>query len=155
MGHCNAPVIITLIDVVSGSGIAGLKVYWTEWQVKELLAELDEIDANIALHASDYIHANEVILTFAKNFSDAVGMFLRQAAKKRNFQVRHPSSPLLRLYWSVSQLVRSPHSCAASIVRQMCAGCILSVEVRFFPVRPAFPWMRQRKGFGASAVLTT
>ena len=59
--------------------------------MKELLSELDEIDANIALHASDYIHANEVILTFSKNFSEAVGLFLRQAVKKRKFQVSHPS----------------------------------------------------------------
>ena len=55
-------------------------------QVKELLEELKEIDNAIAQHASEHIHANEVILTFAA--PRTTKLFLQQAAKKRSFQVR-------------------------------------------------------------------
>ena len=54
-------------------------------QVKELLEELKEIDNAIAQHASEHIHANEVILTFAA--PRTTKLFLQQAAKKRSFQV--------------------------------------------------------------------
>ena len=54
-------------------------------QVKELLDELKEIDNAIAQHASEHIHANEVILTFAA--PRTAKLFLQQAAKKRSFQV--------------------------------------------------------------------
>jgi len=53
--------------------------------VKELLDELKEIDNAIAQHASEHIHANEVILTFAA--PRTAKLFLQQAAKKRSFQV--------------------------------------------------------------------
>ena len=53
--------------------------------MKELLDELKEIDNAIAQHASEHIHANEVILTFAA--PRTAKLFLQQAAKKRSFQV--------------------------------------------------------------------
>jgi Initiation factor 2 subunit family len=55
-------------------------------QVNELIEELDEIDSNIALQGPEHIHANEVILTIAA--SNTVLLFLREATKKRDFQVR-------------------------------------------------------------------
>ncbi|BDA45541.1 probable translation initiation factor eIF-2B subunit beta [Coccomyxa sp. Obi] len=54
-------------------------------QLNELVAELRDIDSNIALHAVEHIHANESILTFG--MSDTVLAFLLEAAKKRDFQV--------------------------------------------------------------------
>lgn len=54
-------------------------------QINELIDELDEIDGNIALQAGDHIHANEVILTFG--MSNTTLLFLKEAAKKRDFQV--------------------------------------------------------------------
>ena len=46
---------------------------------------LQEIDGNIAQQAAEHIHANEVILTFGA--SNTVTLFLKEATKKRNFQV--------------------------------------------------------------------
>eukprot|EP00884_Botryococcus_braunii_P001910 jgi/Botrbrau1/1171/Bobra.0162s0058.2 len=54
-------------------------------QINELIEELVDIESNIALHAVDYIHANEVILTFGYSYTTL--LFLTEAAKKRNFQV--------------------------------------------------------------------
>ncbi len=39
------------------------------------------------MQAGDHIHANEVILTFG--MSNTTLLFLKEAAKKRDFQVRH------------------------------------------------------------------
>ena len=44
------------------------------------------IDSCRCLQASEHIHANEVILT--AGFSQTVLLFLKEAAKKRDFQVR-------------------------------------------------------------------
>lgn len=41
----------------------------------------------MSLQAGDHIHANEVILTFG--MSNTTLLFLKEAAKKRDFQVRH------------------------------------------------------------------
>jgi len=41
----------------------------------------------VSLQAGDHIHANEVILTFG--MSNTTLLFLKEAAKKRDFQVRH------------------------------------------------------------------
>lgn len=46
---------------------------------------MQEIDGNIAQQAAEHIHANEVILTFGA--SNTVTLFLKEATKKRNFQV--------------------------------------------------------------------
>ncbi len=56
----------------------------------------------------EHIHANEVILTFG--FSATVFAFLREAAKKRDFQARPPHSrpppALAHIAWPRMQLVR-------------------------------------------------
>lgn len=54
-------------------------------ELNELIDELDDIDGHIAAQAPDHIHANEVILTFGG--SAAVSLFLKEAAKKRSFQL--------------------------------------------------------------------
>lgn len=41
----------------------------------------------MSIQAGDHIHANEVILTFG--MSNTTLLFLKEAAKKRDFQVRH------------------------------------------------------------------
>jgi len=41
----------------------------------------------VSIQAGDHIHANEVILTFG--MSNTTLLFLKEAAKKRDFQVRH------------------------------------------------------------------
>lgn len=56
-------------------------------ELNELIDELDDIDGHIAAQAPDHIHANEVILSFGS--SPAVSLFLKEAAKKRSFQVPH------------------------------------------------------------------
>ncbi|KAI8470531.1 MAG: nagb/rpia/CoA transferase-like protein [Monoraphidium minutum] len=64
-----------------------------QWQHKqaviemlnELIDELDGIEAQIAHQAVEHIHANEVILTYG--MSDTVLLFLKEASKKREFQV--------------------------------------------------------------------
>lgn len=53
--------------------------------VNELIEELESVGNNIAAQATDYIHANEVILTVGK--SKTVEQFLKSAARKRSFQV--------------------------------------------------------------------
>ena len=45
-----------------------------------------------APQASEHIHANEVILT--AGYSQTVLLFLKEAAKKRDFQVPWPVSPV-------------------------------------------------------------
>eukprot|EP00891_Asterochloris_glomerata_P003620 jgi/Astpho2/3620/Aster-06912 len=54
-------------------------------QITALEVELDDIADNIAAQADDYIHANEVILTFG--MSETTSLFLQEAARKRDFQV--------------------------------------------------------------------
>lgn len=53
--------------------------------IGELLVELETSAYNIAEQAPDYIHANEVIMTYGK--SKTVQAFLKKAAKKIKFQV--------------------------------------------------------------------
>ena len=52
--------------------------------VNELIDELKDIDAAIAVHAPEHIHANELILTFG--FSRTVLRFLKRGREKRDFQ---------------------------------------------------------------------
>ncbi|CAG9464854.1 unnamed protein product [Pedinophyceae sp. YPF-701] len=53
--------------------------------VNELLDEMDQILQQIADQAADYIHAREVVLCVG--YSETVDLFLREAARKRTFQV--------------------------------------------------------------------
>ncbi|GFR45923.1 hypothetical protein Agub_g7381 [Astrephomene gubernaculifera] len=53
--------------------------------INELIDELDHIQEGITAQGVEHIHANEVILTMG--MSDTVYLFLREAAKKREFQV--------------------------------------------------------------------
>ena len=53
--------------------------------VNELIDELDGIQQQISEQALEHVHSNEVILTFGSCRS--VHLFLREAAKKRRFQV--------------------------------------------------------------------
>lgn len=55
--------------------------------IKELLDELEVVDAQIAESALDHIHSNEIILTHTS--SQTVQKFLVAAAKKRKFTVFH------------------------------------------------------------------
>ena len=51
----------------------------------------------------EHIHANEVILTFG--MSETVLLFLKEAAKKRSFQVRHSCMNCLETFakhWQVA-----------------------------------------------------
>jgi hypothetical protein len=51
-----------------------------------------ELEGSVFLQALDHMHANEVILTFGH--SNTTHLFLKEAAKKRNFQVSpHPPPP--------------------------------------------------------------
>lgn len=54
-------------------------------RIAELLAELDGGVENVATQALEHIHANETIMTFGK--SHTVEAFLKNAARKRKFQV--------------------------------------------------------------------
>jgi len=54
-------------------------------EMNDLVDELDQIDGLIAAQAPEHVHANEVILTFQA--TRAVTLFLREAAKKRSFQL--------------------------------------------------------------------
>ena len=53
--------------------------------VSELIEELDGIQQQISEQALEHVHSNEVILTFG--YCRTVHLFLREAAKKRQFQV--------------------------------------------------------------------
>ncbi|ETO81117.1 hypothetical protein F444_04510 [Phytophthora nicotianae P1976] len=53
--------------------------------IAELVDEIDSLHVNIADQAMEYIHTDEVILTFGQSLS--VEAFLKTAAKKRSFQV--------------------------------------------------------------------
>ena len=53
--------------------------------VNELIDELDGIQQQISEQALEHVHSNEVILTFG--YCRSVHLFLREAAKKRRFQV--------------------------------------------------------------------
>nr|KAG5698372.1 hypothetical protein BaRGS_010958 [Batillaria attramentaria] len=54
-------------------------------RIGELLAELEGGIENVATQALEHIHANETIMTFGK--SQTVEAFLKNAARKRKFQV--------------------------------------------------------------------
>jgi translation initiation factor eIF-2B subunit beta len=58
--------------------------------IKELQAELEDSDEQIAANALDHIHSNEIILTHTA--STTVQKFLLAAAKKRKFTVVHAES---------------------------------------------------------------
>lgn len=53
--------------------------------VNELIDELDHIQGSITTQGVEHIHANEVILTMG--MSDTTFLFLKEASKKREFQV--------------------------------------------------------------------
>ena len=53
--------------------------------MSELIEELDGIQQQISEQALEHVHSNEVILTFG--YCRTVHLFLREAAKKRQFQV--------------------------------------------------------------------
>uniref|UniRef100_A0A7S3R8N0 Translation initiation factor eIF2B subunit beta n=1 Tax=Dunaliella tertiolecta TaxID=3047 RepID=A0A7S3R8N0_DUNTE len=53
--------------------------------INELLEELDNITSSITSQGVEHLHANEVILTLG--MSDTTYAFLREAARKREFQV--------------------------------------------------------------------
>ncbi|GLC45346.1 hypothetical protein PLESTB_000312700 [Pleodorina starrii] len=53
--------------------------------INELIDELDHIQGSITAQGVEHIHANEVILTMG--MSDTTLLFLKEAAKKREFQV--------------------------------------------------------------------
>ncbi|EFJ41048.1 eukaryotic translation initiation factor 2B beta [Volvox carteri f. nagariensis] len=53
--------------------------------INELIDELDHIQGSITAQGVEHIHANEVILTMG--MSDTTYLFLKEAAKKREFQV--------------------------------------------------------------------
>jgi len=97
-----APSLATLLEVAPspparpGKGRAGRErdgAAAAKWKVRhsileavsELLEELDGITAAIAEQALEHVHANEVILT--AGYCGTVLHFLREAAKKRRFQV--------------------------------------------------------------------
>jgi len=60
-----------------------------------------QFDRYLSLQALDHMHANEVILTFGH--SNTAQLFLKEAAKKRNFQVC-PASIHLDAYLALSLL---------------------------------------------------
>ncbi|EGZ19878.1 hypothetical protein PHYSODRAFT_312818 [Phytophthora sojae] len=64
--------------------IADLKLSVMEG-IAELVDEIDSLHVNIADQAMEYIHSDEVILTFGMSLS--VEAFLKTAAKKRQFKV--------------------------------------------------------------------
>ena len=53
--------------------------------INELIIELENCRDNIAMQAVEYIHSNEIIMTFGK--SRTVEKFLKRAARKRKFAV--------------------------------------------------------------------
>ncbi|XP_006268420.1 translation initiation factor eIF-2B subunit beta isoform X2 [Alligator mississippiensis] len=53
--------------------------------INELLIELEGTTENIAMQALEHIHSNEVIMTIG--YSHTVEAFLKEAARKRKFQV--------------------------------------------------------------------
>ncbi|KAJ1731805.1 GCD complex subunit gcd7 [Coemansia biformis] len=54
-------------------------------EIEEYIEELENVEANIAKSALEYIHSNEIILTCGR--SRTVEQFLRTAAEKRKFHV--------------------------------------------------------------------
>ena len=53
--------------------------------INELISELETSRSNIALKASEYIHSNEIIMTYGK--SRTVELFLKKASIRRRFSV--------------------------------------------------------------------
>ncbi|KAL4157224.1 hypothetical protein PRNP1_006249 [Phytophthora ramorum] len=72
------------IDTDLSIPIADLKLSVMEG-IAELVDEIDSLHVNIADQAMEYIHTDEVILTFGLSLS--VEAFLKTAAKKRQFKV--------------------------------------------------------------------
>ncbi|KAF1988065.1 nagb/rpia/CoA transferase-like protein [Aulographum hederae CBS 113979] len=58
--------------------------------IREILDELSQVDDQIAEHALDHIHSDEIILTHTSSLT--VQKFLLTAAKKRKFTVVHAES---------------------------------------------------------------
>ncbi|ETV75158.1 hypothetical protein H257_10377 [Aphanomyces astaci] len=74
--------------------------------VSELMDEIENLHVSIAEQAMEYIHANEVILTYG--MSTSVEEFLKAAAKKRQFKVIVvESAPLLHGQASAHRLAES------------------------------------------------
>uniref|UniRef100_H3G7M3 Translation initiation factor eIF2B subunit beta n=1 Tax=Phytophthora ramorum TaxID=164328 RepID=H3G7M3_PHYRM len=78
------------IDTDLSIPIADLKLGFDALQsvmegIAELVDEIDSLHVNIADQAMEYIHTDEVILTFGLSLS--VEAFLKTAAKKRQFKV--------------------------------------------------------------------
>ncbi|GLD92052.1 hypothetical protein PINS_up000585 [Pythium insidiosum] len=71
-------------DADMSTPIADLKSSVME-ALAELIDEIDSLHVNIADQAMEYIHADEVILTYG--LSTSVEEFLKNAAKKREFKV--------------------------------------------------------------------
>lgn len=104
-GATRLPSLATLLEVneagmasggVGGSGAGGApgaRRKGEAWKgrhavldaINELLEELDGIQQQICDQALEHVHSNEVILTFG--YCRTVHFFLREAAKKRRFQV--------------------------------------------------------------------
>ena len=76
-------------------GPRGVCVAW-QWQAwpSPPFSGLTSSGPRLLLQADDYIHANEVILTFG--MSETTSLFLQEAARKRDFQV---GSNILPVAW--------------------------------------------------------
>lgn len=61
---------------------------------------LDAVLNVVSLQAGDHIHANEVILTFG--MSNTTLLFLKEAAKKRDFQVGFQQQQVIDMLLTVS-----------------------------------------------------
>ncbi len=74
--------------------------------VNDLIEELKDIDAAIAVHAPEHIHSNEIILTFG--FSRTVAQFLLRAKEKRDFHaVVAEGAPTLQGHGMALELARA------------------------------------------------
>ena len=74
--------------------------------VNDLIEELKDIDAAIAVHAPEHIHSNEIILTFG--FSRTVAQFLFRAKEKRDFHaVVAEGAPTLQGHGMALELARA------------------------------------------------
>ena len=63
---------------------------WQAWPPAPF-SGLTSSGPRLLLQADDYIHANEVILTFG--MSETTSLFLQEAARKRDFQVGSNTVP--------------------------------------------------------------
>ncbi len=62
-------------------------IFWQSQIYTALAFKACRDSVTMSMQAGDHIHANEVILTFG--MSNTTLLFLKEAAKKRDFQVRH------------------------------------------------------------------